>query len=182
MHRVPCCLTIRFQLYKSILLSYMYLENIWSYTYNIKIIIEISCSIMCIHMILKKCHILFFSFRYRENMSFLDYNRICFWYQIELVPCNKSGKEYAEDEVFVEDTSELVGKELYFKLKLENAMGLPSRFTVSFRIARSYIYSWVKKWVMFLISRHSEHIKCYDFKKIKKVLTFSTFLIFDRHA
>lgn len=48
---------------------------------------------------------------------------------IELVPCNKSGKELAEDEVFVENPSELEGKEAYFKLKLENALGLPSRFT-----------------------------------------------------
>lgn len=52
--------------------------------------------------------------------------------QIELVPCNKSGKELSEDEVFVEDPSELEGKEVYFKLKIENAMGLPSKFTVSF--------------------------------------------------
>lgn len=53
--------------------------------------------------------------------------------QIELVPCNKSGKEFAEDEVFVEDPSELVGKEIFFKLKLENGMGLPTRFTVRFQ-------------------------------------------------
>ncbi|XP_062578631.1 kinesin-like protein KIF28P isoform X1 [Saccostrea cucullata] len=48
---------------------------------------------------------------------------------IELVPCDKSGKEISEDEVFVEDPSELIGKDVFFKLKLENAMGLPSKFT-----------------------------------------------------
>ena len=61
------------------------------------------------------------------DLSSNDFNIL----QIELVPCNKSGKEFAEDEVFVEDPSELVGKEIFFKLKIENGMGLPSRFTVS---------------------------------------------------
>nr|XP_022323498.1 kinesin-like protein KIF28P isoform X1 [Crassostrea virginica] len=66
----------------------------------------------------------------KEQLDIIDYRG----YEvgkinIELVPCNKSGKEFAEDEVFVEDPSELVGKEIFFKLKLENGMGLPTRFT-----------------------------------------------------
>lgn len=55
-----------------------------------------------------------------------------FFFQIEFVFCNKLGKEFFEDEVFVEDLLEFEGKEVYFKLKIENVMGLLLKFIVSF--------------------------------------------------
>ena len=49
-----------------------------------------------------------------------------------MVPCNKSGKEYTEeDDVFVDQPEELIGQELNFKFKILNCRGLPSRYKVS---------------------------------------------------
>lgn len=64
-------------------------------------------------------------FYYIKNLNF-------FFFQIEFVFCNKLGKEFFEDEVFVEDLLEFEGKEVYFKLKIENVMGLLLKFIVSF--------------------------------------------------
>ena len=43
-----------------------------------------------------------------------------------------AGKEYTEkDDVWVDDPSELVGKDLHFVFKIPSARGLPAKYTVS---------------------------------------------------
>ena len=50
---------------------------------------------------------------------------------LEIVPCNAKGKEYTEnDDQWVDNPSDMEGKELNFNVKIESARGLPSRFTV----------------------------------------------------
>lgn len=71
-----------------------------------------------------------------EQLEILDYrgNEIGFL-NIELNPCDEKGREYSElDDNFVDSPFELVGKPLYFKLKIHGCRGLSSRFTVSFRL------------------------------------------------
>ncbi|ELU02132.1 hypothetical protein CAPTEDRAFT_196619 [Capitella teleta] len=49
---------------------------------------------------------------------------------IELIPCDKKGKEYSDtDNQFVEDPSKLIGRDLHYIIKIENARGLPAKFT-----------------------------------------------------
>lgn len=49
---------------------------------------------------------------------------------LELVPCDKKGKEYKDtDDIFVDDPQELVGKDIYFNVKLQSARGLPKKYT-----------------------------------------------------
>ncbi|EDO42435.1 predicted protein, partial [Nematostella vectensis] len=48
--------------------------------------------------------------------------------QVEAFPCTKSGNEDIDDDDFIEDPEELVGKELFFNLKIPYARGLPQRF------------------------------------------------------
>lgn len=51
---------------------------------------------------------------------------------LEMVPCNKEGKEYVEDDdVYLDSPSEMIGKECHFVVRILNARGLPARFTVS---------------------------------------------------
>ncbi len=52
--------------------------------------------------------------------------------QTQLVPCDKKGREYTEDdETWVDNPRDLVGKDLHCVLKIHSARGVPSRFTVS---------------------------------------------------
>lgn len=52
--------------------------------------------------------------------------------QVELVPCDLSGREYTEaDDMFVDDPSDLVGKPLNFKVKIISCNGLPNKYAVS---------------------------------------------------
>ena len=52
--------------------------------------------------------------------------------QVEIVPCNKKGKEYSEkDDVFVDSPKDLIGQELHFNVKIDEAKGLNSMFSVS---------------------------------------------------
>jgi len=49
---------------------------------------------------------------------------------VEILPCNKKGKEYTEkDDVWVDDPAELVGRDLHFLIKITSARGLPAKFT-----------------------------------------------------
>uniref|UniRef100_T1ISP7 C2 domain-containing protein n=1 Tax=Strigamia maritima TaxID=126957 RepID=T1ISP7_STRMM len=53
---------------------------------------------------------------------------ICQW--VEVVPSDSSGKEYTEqDDKFIDEPSELEGKNVYFIVKLNSARGLPNRFS-----------------------------------------------------
>ena len=55
-----------------------------------------------------------------------------FFVQIEIIPCNDKGKEYTDaDDMFVEDPQALMGKPVYFAVKIVSARGLPNKFTVS---------------------------------------------------
>ena len=50
----------------------------------------------------------------------------------QIIPCNLQGKEYIEeDDSWVDNPRDLVGKPLNFIVKIHSARGLPSRFTVS---------------------------------------------------
>lgn len=51
---------------------------------------------------------------------------------VEVVPCNELGDEYDErDDVYVDNPHELIGKTIYFVVKINCCRGLPSRFTVT---------------------------------------------------
>ena len=52
------------------------------------------------------------------------------FFQIEVAPCNKKGKEYTEkDDKFVDSPDELIGKDLHFLFKIVNCRGLPNKYT-----------------------------------------------------
>ena len=51
---------------------------------------------------------------------------------VELVPCDKKGNEIKEDDdLFIDHPNELVGRDLNFVVKINGALGIPSRYTVS---------------------------------------------------
>ena len=51
--------------------------------------------------------------------------------QAELASCNSAGEEYQADDVeYFKEPEELIGKSLYFKIKIIRAQGLPNKFTV----------------------------------------------------
>lgn len=52
--------------------------------------------------------------------------------QVEIYPCTAKGKIFKpEDDVFVDDPSQLIGQEFHFKVKIAGARGLPKRYNVS---------------------------------------------------
>lgn len=68
-----------------------------------------------------------------EQLEILDYrgNEVAFL-NVELNPCDEKEREFSElDDNFVDSPFELIGKPLYFKLKIHSCRGLSSRFTVS---------------------------------------------------
>lgn len=49
---------------------------------------------------------------------------------VEVIPCDDAGKEYTEsDNMFCENSQELMGKNVSFVFKIVSARGLPARFT-----------------------------------------------------
>lgn len=59
--------------------------------------------------------------------------------QVELAPCDQSGREYTEaDDKFVDDPSDLVGKSMHFKVKIVSCSGLPNKYAVSICQPGSY--------------------------------------------
>ncbi|XP_064648285.1 kinesin-like protein KIF28P isoform X2 [Lineus longissimus] len=56
---------------------------------------------------------------------------------VEIRPCNKQWADL--DDEFVDDPIELVGKDLYFKLKIQNILGLPAKFGSSYCKFRFYL-------------------------------------------
>ncbi|XP_033624378.1 kinesin-like protein KIF28P [Asterias rubens] len=49
---------------------------------------------------------------------------------VELVPCDKKGNEIKEDDdLFIDHPNELVGRDLNFVVKINGALGIPSRYT-----------------------------------------------------
>ena len=48
---------------------------------------------------------------------------------MEALPCLEDGSLPEDGEVFLEDPTELIGKTLHFILKINEATGLPSRFS-----------------------------------------------------
>ncbi|XP_076324558.1 kinesin-like protein KIF28 isoform X2 [Tachypleus tridentatus] len=48
---------------------------------------------------------------------------------VEVVPCTEDGKEYTEDDdVFIDNPSELIGKDLHFMVKIHGCRGLPNKY------------------------------------------------------
>ena len=63
-----------------------------------------------------------------------------------IVPCDPKGKEYTEaDDKFVENPDDLVGRNIDFKVKIINARGLPSRFTVSYKLL-FFFFHYLKRY------------------------------------
>ncbi|RXG71196.1 Kinesin-like protein KIF28P [Armadillidium vulgare] len=61
-------------------------------------------------------------------------------HMVEVVPCNKSGKEYSEkDDVFVDNPDDLIGRDLYFKIKIMGARGLPNRYSEVYCTYKFYL-------------------------------------------
>ncbi|XP_050706833.1 kinesin-like protein KIF28 isoform X2 [Eriocheir sinensis] len=59
---------------------------------------------------------------------------------VELVPCDTSGREYTEaDDMFVDDPSDLVGKPLNFKVKIVSCNGLPNKYADMYCTYRIYL-------------------------------------------
>ena len=51
---------------------------------------------------------------------------------VEIVPCDKKGREFTDaDDIFVEDPKELIGQPVHFVVKINNAIGIPNKYTVS---------------------------------------------------
>lgn len=50
----------------------------------------------------------------------------------ELLSCNSDGNEYHTDDNYYMEPEEMVGKSLYFKIKIIRAQGLPNKFTEMF--------------------------------------------------
>jgi hypothetical protein len=51
--------------------------------------------------------------------------------KVKIVPCNTNGKPFEEgaEDGYVEDPDELIGKQMQFKIMIEYARGIPTRFT-----------------------------------------------------
>ncbi|XP_076366810.1 kinesin-like protein KIF28 isoform X1 [Tachypleus tridentatus] len=48
---------------------------------------------------------------------------------VEVVPCTETGKEYSEnDDVFIDNPTELIGKNLHFIMKIHGCRGLPNKY------------------------------------------------------
>ncbi|XP_071522909.1 LOW QUALITY PROTEIN: kinesin-like protein KIF28P [Panulirus ornatus] len=59
---------------------------------------------------------------------------------VELIPCNKSGREYTEaDDMFVDSPSDLVGTSLNFKVKIDNCRGLPTKYADMYCAYKFYL-------------------------------------------
>lgn len=53
-------------------------------------------------------------------------------FQVEIIPCDEYGDEYAEaDNVFADNPEDLVDKNLSFIVKINNCKKLPEGYTVS---------------------------------------------------
>ncbi|ELU00840.1 hypothetical protein CAPTEDRAFT_171489 [Capitella teleta] len=66
-----------------------------------------------------------------ENLTITDYKGTeQGLLQVQMHPCTKAGKDIGDD--YVDDPSELVGRDYFFKLKVPHARGLPKKFVKSF--------------------------------------------------
>lgn len=67
----------------------------------------------------------------REQLGITDFRGKDIGYlNVEVVPLTDSGKEITEDDdIFVEDPSELEGKKLNFVVRVQSAKGIPKRYT-----------------------------------------------------
>jgi hypothetical protein len=67
----------------------------------------------------------------RSQLEVTDFrgNELCLL-AVELAPCDQKGREFDDNyRVWVENPKDLINKDFYFKLKIQNAMGMPPRFT-----------------------------------------------------
>ncbi|XP_027048269.1 kinesin-like protein unc-104 [Pocillopora damicornis] len=67
----------------------------------------------------------------REQLSITDYKGKELGYlNVEVVPLNENGKEITEeDDIFIDDPSQLEGKKLVFVVRVQSAKGIPKRYT-----------------------------------------------------
>lgn len=73
-----------------------------------------------------------FQVELREQLEIIDFKGSDVGIiNVEIVPCTKNGKELGEnDDAYVDAPSELIGRDIYFVVKIHGCRGLPSRFTV----------------------------------------------------
>lgn len=67
----------------------------------------------------------------REQLSITDYKGKELGYlNVEVVPLNENGKEITEeDDIFIDDPSQLEGRKLVFVVRVQSAKGIPKRYT-----------------------------------------------------
>lgn len=69
--------------------------------------------------------------RSTSHLTFTNHRALHGIFQTELVPCNEYGDEYTdEDNVFIDNPSELYGKNLSFLVKIHCCKNLPKGYTV----------------------------------------------------
>ncbi|XP_070565342.1 kinesin-like protein KIF28P isoform X2 [Ptychodera flava] len=76
-----------------------------------------------------------------ETLAITDYKGLEKGHlRVEALPCKKNGKEFSEDEdAFVEEPTEMLGKPMFFKVKIPSARGLPPQFKKSFCRYKFYL-------------------------------------------
>ncbi|KAK2174589.1 hypothetical protein NP493_790g01014 [Ridgeia piscesae] len=102
-----------------------------------------------------------------ENLEMTDYRgTVNGRLQVAITPCSEDGEEIDE---FVDKPAELIGKELHFKVKVQNARGLPNKYS-----------STCCKYTMYMDEKATatneitgmnpryEHEKQFDFKPVTK--------------
>ena len=69
----------------------------------------------------------------KEQLELIDYKGTEVGIiNVEVVPCSSEGNEFHEsDDHFVDTPAELVGKPVYFYIKIHGCRGLSSKFNVS---------------------------------------------------
>ncbi|XP_074652315.1 kinesin-like protein KIF28 isoform X3 [Tubulanus polymorphus] len=109
----------------------------------------------------------------REQLSIIDYKaKDVGMLNVEALPCDSNGDEFSEnDNVFVDDSEELIGKQLYYNLRLLNARGLPKQYTelyMKYRLGTEKFNS--SKKVSDTTNPEWNETKFYEFKCVTKEL------------
>jgi len=109
-----------------------------------------------------------------ESLAITDYKgNSCGHLAVHLVPCSAKG-QLLDDDDFVEDPSELIGQSLHFKMGIQYARGLPSKFSKGETFCKYKVYmdesfsttSSIKS----TINPEYKHEKLFSFPSVTKQL------------
>merc|ERR1712226_793895 len=105
-----------------------------------------------------------------ENLTITDYKGAEQGHlAVSMYPCKADGKDIGDD--YVDDPSELVGKQFHFKLKISNARGLPKKFAKTFCRFKFYLdENALKSNEMAGMNPDYGYQKQFDFKPVTKQL------------